>query len=296
MTTLTPEILNAVLAKQGMPNTTENLNRIAEFAATNPGMLEKYLGVGTDNAMAGVANSIANVDGAAPVGPTNGYKATLDPTTGMTNMGPNLVNAPPPVARGNGGARPAVNGPGASRQLNYGPGPDAPSNLGAGQHGPTPSQPMLIHGAPSQAPSANLNAPVPGAPQYAPGGAGGGGQVGEQSSMSPAILAAIAATVAGGAYGVKKMFGGGAAPTPADASGNANARGKGAGAGAMPSPEALAAEGQPKPKKPTFQGPNDDPDKIAKMRSEVDTENLQNEMKRKQNAARNAARAAGKGR
>lgn len=105
--------INAVLQKQGMPNTTENLNRIAQFDAVAPGMLQQYLGQGTDNALAGtnaaIDNSIAQTDPrlAQLVGP-NPLSSTLDPNTGRTNIGPGLVNTPPPPdpVRGGGGARP----------------------------------------------------------------------------------------------------------------------------------------------------------------------------------------------
>jgi hypothetical protein len=93
--------LQAVLDKQGMPNTTENLNRIAQFAAVAPDMLEKYLGRGTDQARvdagggtnAAIDRSIASTADprlAQLAGP-NPYSATLDPNTGLTNIGPGLV-------------------------------------------------------------------------------------------------------------------------------------------------------------------------------------------------------------
>jgi hypothetical protein len=118
MTTLTPEILNAVMAKQGAPNTTDNLNRIAEFAALHPGVLEKYIGGGTDAGMTGnsIDNSIAATDGVAPRGPVdpNGYVSTVDPNTGMSNVGPRLTNAPniADPSRGGGGARKPAGIPG----------------------------------------------------------------------------------------------------------------------------------------------------------------------------------------
>lgn len=101
--------LQAVLDKQGMPNTTENLNRIAQFAAVAPDMLDKYLGVGTDQARddsaggtnAAIDRSIASTADprlAQLAGP-NPYSATIDQNTGMTNIGPGLVRE----QRGTGG-------------------------------------------------------------------------------------------------------------------------------------------------------------------------------------------------
>ena len=110
--------INAILQKQGMPNTTENLNRIAQFHAVAPDMIDKYLGQGTDAAAlasangtnAAINNSIAQTDPrlAQLAGP-NPLSATLDQQTGMTNIGPGLVNTPEPtgpVRVGNGAARP----------------------------------------------------------------------------------------------------------------------------------------------------------------------------------------------
>jgi hypothetical protein len=93
--------LQAVLDKQGMPNTTENLNRIAQFAAVAPDMLDKYLGRGTDQSRldstdAAIDRSIASTADprlAQLAGP-NPYSATLDPNTGLTNIGPGLVKGP----------------------------------------------------------------------------------------------------------------------------------------------------------------------------------------------------------
>src|SRR4249919_623224 len=105
--------LQAVLDKQGMPNTTENLNRIAQFAAVAPDMLDKYLGKGTDDARTGgtdaaVDRSIASTADlrlAQLAGP-NPYTATIDPSTGLSNIGPGLVRTPEPTGGGGGRAKP----------------------------------------------------------------------------------------------------------------------------------------------------------------------------------------------
>jgi hypothetical protein len=118
MTQITPELLNAVMAKQGAPNTTDNLNRIAEFAAVHPGILEQYIGKGTDASQVGnsITDSIAATDGAAPRGlaDPNGYLSTVDPATGTSNIAPRLTKTPESTGArtGGGGARKPAGIPG----------------------------------------------------------------------------------------------------------------------------------------------------------------------------------------
>lgn len=112
MANLDAATIAAVLQKQGMPNTTENLNRIAQFAAVHPDLLAKYLGQGTDVAAmqgAGTAdaidNSIAAVENRGQLAGPNPYSSTVDEKTGMSNIGPGLVRTPEPTGRGNGAVR-----------------------------------------------------------------------------------------------------------------------------------------------------------------------------------------------
>jgi hypothetical protein len=77
--------LQAVLDKQGMPNTTENLNRIAQFAAVAPDMLEKYLGRGTDQAR-------VDAGGGTNAAIDRSIASTADPRLAML-AGPNPYTA-----------------------------------------------------------------------------------------------------------------------------------------------------------------------------------------------------------
>ena len=112
--------LQAVLDKQ------ECLTRQRTSIALHSSLLllqtcfEKYLGRGTDQARvdagggtnAAIDRSIASTADprlAALAGP-NPYTATIDPNTGLTNIGPGLVRTPEPT--GGGGARGPVRPPG----------------------------------------------------------------------------------------------------------------------------------------------------------------------------------------
>lgn len=305
-----PQMMQRILQRQGAPDTPANQNSVAQFAAANPDVLDRYgmnLPPGLDDNSAllklALERSMASVDGVQPAGAQGAGPAgafTPQEARGMAN----IPSTSQPVPQRQGApAQPGVPQKsigGSKQQTQYGEGTGEQLSPLSGYDWRADKANVLppgvtVGGAPSGLGAAH-GTDIPGSGTFT---ANGPGATGPQSgSLMDWLLPTIGgAALAGGAWAARPK---GNAPAPPVA----------APQGASPKQLTYQPEQKPPIAMPDQSGPGGKPGQsaadIERMKGEVAAENEQSarafqEQMRKRNAqsetadlARRAGRAVGR--